>query len=79
MTSSPQVYYYCAMPQDPIRRNFITVPRAAQLLHLSERTILHLIATGEIAAEPLDPERQRTIWLIHPKEIEKHMKERGLS
>lgn len=64
------------MPQPLIDRNFLTVGQAAQRLGLAERTVEHWIATGQLKAEPLDPNRARTPAIIPLSEIERIERER---
>ncbi len=64
------------MTQATIKRNFLTVTQAADRLGVAERTIQHYINIQLIKAEPLDPGRERTIWIIPITEIERFERER---
>ena len=64
------------MTQDPIKRNFLTVPEIAKRLHVAERTVQNWCQTNELKAEPLDPDRERTSWIVSIAEVERFEKER---
>ena len=63
-------------PATPIKRNFLTVRQAAERLNVAERTIQHWIAAKQLHAEPLEPERPVSNWIIAVAELERFEKER---
>ena len=52
-----------------IKRNFLTVRQAAQRLKVAERTILRWIERGEIQAERIEPDRDRSDYIIALAEV----------
>ena len=74
MTQTANRVYLCAMPK--LNRNFLAVSQVADRLHVSERAVLNWISMDDLHAEPLDPGRQRTTWIVAITEVQLFEKER---
>mgnify|MGYP001577113265 CR=1 FL=1 len=67
------------MPQSAIKRNFLTVNQIAERQRppVAARTVLHWIATGQLTAEPLDPDRPASDKIVAIAEVERFEQERA--
>ena len=71
------------MPQSAIKRNFLTVYQLSVRLSrafrkpVATRTVLHWIATGQLKAERIDPDRPNSDIIIAITEVERFQKERA--
>jgi hypothetical protein len=66
------------MPQTTITRDFFTVSQLAARWRVAERTVQHYIATRELSAEPLEPEKPRSQWIVALSVVQAFEKEHGL-
>jgi len=60
------------MPQNAIKRTFLTVSQAARRLDKSERTIINYINEGTLYAEQFDPGKPRSDWMISLDSVERY-------